>query len=219
LEVSFGGGEPLLYPELVPLCEWLWRHTSLGISITSHGHYLTRNIADALKGRISSMRFSIDGCEPYYSQIRRRPLARLLHNIRNLSDAIPFGINAVVSPGHVGELRRVAELTIAIGALDLLIIPEHRDGNLLLNAREWQEVQETVELYKDRCQLTVTHTAAAHLNAEFLPIEQPADFIFAHISAGRALQLNSYTKTGIPIRDPERMHEYFLTLRDQEKIT
>jgi MoaA/NifB/PqqE/SkfB family radical SAM enzyme len=64
----------------------------------------------------------------------------LLEKIRALDHAIPFGINVVVSPGHVTELRRVADLAIDLGACDLLIIPEHRGGKTLLASDEWNEI-------------------------------------------------------------------------------
>ncbi len=103
LEITLGGGEPLLYPGIGALCEWIWTNTALGISLTTHGHRLVEPLASELEGRLSSIRFSIDGGEPYYSQVRGRPLQDLLKNVRAIRGRIPFGVNAVASPGHLAD--------------------------------------------------------------------------------------------------------------------
>jgi MoaA/NifB/PqqE/SkfB family radical SAM enzyme len=212
LEITFGGGEPLLYPDLAVLCEWIWTNTSLGVSLTTHGHRLNADLIRQLAGTISSIRFSIDGAEPYYGKIRGRPLANLLEKIRALDHAIPFGINAVVSPGHVTELRRVADLAIGLGAWDLLIIPEHLGGKTVLAAQDWNEIDKFIAEYGSRCRLSVTQAASAHLKANFLEIERYDEFAFAHVSADKKLKPNSYARDGILIQDPARMHEYLLLL-------
>lgn len=215
LEVSFGGGEPLLYPHLVSLCQWVWANTSLGISLTTHGHRLSPKMVQSLKGALSSMRFSIDGGEPYYSQIRGRPLSTLLEIVRSMEGAIPFGINTVVSPGHVEELRRVAELAITLGAFDLLIIPEHRDGTILLSPQECLEIEAVIKEYRTRCRLSVTYRACAHLSIGTLECEREDEFVFAHLSADKMLKTESYERAGIPIRDPGKMRDYFSQLQTQ----
>jgi MoaA/NifB/PqqE/SkfB family radical SAM enzyme len=212
LEITFGGGEPLLYPDLAALCEWIWINTSLGISLTTHGHHLSPHLIRRLAGRICSIRFSIDGTEPYYGKIRGRPLACLLEKIRALDHAIPFGINAVVSPGHVTELRRVADLAIDLGACDLLIIPEHRGGKTLLSSDEWNEIDKFIAEYRSRCRLSVTRGASAHLKANFLETERDDEFVFAHVSADGRLKPNSHARWGIPIRDAALMREYLVLL-------
>ncbi len=217
-EITFGGGEPLLYPDLIPLCRWIWRNTALGISLTTHGHHLTRNFIHQLTGSVSSLRLSIDGVEPYYSQVRGRPLADLLENIRTLDGAIPFGINVVVSPGHLTELRPVADLALAVGAADLLFIPEHRKGKSRLAPHEWEEIDRVIDEYRPRCRLGVTESACAHLAAGVLQTERAQDFVFAHVSADRMLKPNSYGRAGIVIEDPAGMSDYLLALRHMEEV-
>jgi MoaA/NifB/PqqE/SkfB family radical SAM enzyme len=212
LEITFGGGEPLLYPDLAVLCEWVWTNTSLGVSLTTHGHRLSPDLIRRLAGRISSIRFSIDGAEQYYSKIRGRPLAPLLEKIRALDQAIPFGINVVVSPSHVTELRRVADLAIGLGARDLLIIPEHQGGRILLAAHEWNEIDKFIVEYGSRCRLSVTQGGAAYLKANLLETERDDESVFAHVSADRKLKPNSYARDGILIQDAARMREYFVHL-------
>jgi len=213
LEITFGGGEPLLYRELDFVCEWIWRNTSLAISMTTHGHWMSREVISRLKGRLSSIRFSIDGPEPYYSAIRGRSLASLTENIRAIGGAIPFGVNVVVSPGHVAELRAVAEIAVDIGAGDLLIIPEHDRGRPLLSVEEWREVGVIIAEYQPLLSLSATFEAIRHLTCSFLETERDGEFSFAHISASGELRRNSYELGGILVSDSDRLGEYFCQLQ------
>src|ERR1700749_1321062 len=212
LEITFGGGEPLSYPELDSVCAWIWENTSLGISLTTHGHRLTSALASRLAGKISSIRFSIDGGEPYYRNIRGRPLSHLLRKVTLISGMIPFGINAVISPGHIAELRRVAEIAIELGSDDLLIIPEHRDGKMLLNEAEWGEIQGVIADYREHIRLYLTSAASACLDIDVLRTDSEAEFAFAHISADRKLKLSSHARGGIPIENVACLKGYFLEL-------
>ena len=77
-EVAFGGGEPTIYKPLGDLCNALWSETRLGISITTHGHHLSDRLIRQIDGSVSIVRLSIDAPEPLYSEIRMRPLRRML---------------------------------------------------------------------------------------------------------------------------------------------
>lgn len=122
----------------------------------------------------------------------------------------------MVSPGHVTELRRVADLAIALGAWDLLIIPEHRGGKILLASREWNEIDKFIVEYRSRCRLSVTQGASAYLKANFLETERDDEFVFAHVSADKKLKPNSYARDGILIHDAARMREYLVLLGRQK---
>jgi len=213
LEVTFGGGEPLLYRGLTTLCSWIWSNTALGISITTHGHRLTEALISGLEGKISSLRFSIDGGEPYYGRIRGRPLKDLLLRIEAVVGRIPFGINAVVSPGHTAELRCVAELAVQIGAMNLLIIPQHHQGQILLSEDEWRELNDVVRDYESRLPLLVTASAASSILTGLLSTEREDEFLYAHISADGKLKANSYTADGLAIDDVSRLGTRFEQLQ------
>src|SRR3954471_8775083 len=217
LEVTLGGGEPLLVPYLALLCEWIWKETSLGVSLTTHGHHLTADLLWKLTGHLSSIRFSIDGVEPYYSRIRASPLSRLVEIIRRTADAMPIGINVVVSPGHVGELRRVIELAERLGAFDVLIIPQHDCGRFILSAEEWHQLDLVIHDYDGRVRLAVTEGAARYLQASILPTECAEEFCFAHVSADRRLDTTSYGRGGMRIEDGGLIRDYLLQLRRHER--
>lgn len=214
LEITLGGGEPLLYPNIGALCQWIWANTDLGISITTHGHRLVEPLSSELAGHVSSMRFSIDGGEPYYGQIRGRALEELLRNIRTIRGRIPFGVNTVASPGRLGETRRAADLAIAIGAENLLVIPEHLQGRCVLAERDWELLDDIVAEYEGRLRLLVTASAVDRLHQNVLITECDDEFVFAHVSADRKLKASSYVDDGIAIRDAERLGDYLAQLRE-----
>lgn len=213
MEVTLGGGEPLLYPNLTGLCEWIWDNTDLGVSLTTHGHHLSTRLIKQLTGKLSSIRFSIDGIEPYYSSVRGRPLRHLIERIRALDHGIPFGINLMVSHGHAAELVPAIDLAISLGAGDILIIPEHGPDGLVLDASEWALVADAISSYQSQCQLCVTYGACEYLKVSFLPTEREEEFVYAHVSADRKLKIDSYTHDGIPIQDCRQMRDYLMALR------
>ena len=178
---------------------------------------MTADLLSKLTGNLSSIRFSIDGVEPYYSRIRSRPLNALLEIIKRTADSMPIGINVVVSPGHVGELPAVIELAERLGAFDVLIIPQHDSGRFTLSAWEWNHLDVVINDYDGRVRLAVTEGAARYLRASVLPTECAEEFCFAHVSADRRLDSTSFGRAGIPIEDGGLMRDYMLQLRRHER--
>lgn len=209
LEITFGGGEPTLYPNFIELCKWIWHNTLLGISFTTHGHKLDENFVREISGNISIIRISIDGIEPRYSEIRGKSLNVLLEKISYLTKKIPFGINCVVSKNETIELENVIELAIEIGAENVLIIPEHHNGVFQLTDEDWGCLDSIIKKYDKKIELLVTHDAAPFINSKTLEIADSNEFLFSHISADNKIKLNSYDKDGIQIFDINEMKNYF----------
>jgi MoaA/NifB/PqqE/SkfB family radical SAM enzyme len=177
LEVAFGGGEPTLYRPLAELCRTIWSSTGLGISITSHGHHLSRGLVDRLTGTISVLRVSVDAPEPTYSAIRGRSFERVEQNLEYVRGRIPFGINTVVNDQTVSALEPLAARIMEWGATDWLLLPEVSRG-------------------------VVTADATQFLGGPFLFLAG-ADFDYAHISADGFARLCSYSTGGVSLRDTQ----------------
>ena len=79
--VGFGGGEPTLFPLLPEICCYVTKHTSLAVSLTTHGHHLTDRYLDRIAGNINFIRFSMDGVRQTYEAVRGRPFRNLLSRI------------------------------------------------------------------------------------------------------------------------------------------
>lgn len=212
LELTFGGGEPLLHPYFVDICNWVWENTNLGITVTTNGHLINIDMVSKIKGKISFIRISIDGIEPYYSTVKGKPLNNVLENIKLFKNNIPFGINTVVSPEKTEELINVIELSIHIGAKNLMIIPEHVKGRFILTKNDWTAIEQIIMHYKNQIQLYLSYNASRFVHTEYLETEKENEYLFAHISAKKRLQINSYVDEGIDIDDYSKMVYYFKEL-------
>lgn len=195
LEVAFGGGEPTLYRELPELCAAIWEQTGLGISITTHGHHLTPDLIDRLRGNVSIIRVSVDAPEPTYSAIRGRPLSRIEQNVEAIGGRIPVGVNTVVNSVTLEHLDKLAPLVERWRATDWLLLPETRGGRFTLTPGEWDRLSDWLTANVRRLQLNVTYEARPHLRRPFLFDEEP-DQDYVHISADGYLRLCSYERGG-----------------------
>jgi MoaA/NifB/PqqE/SkfB family radical SAM enzyme len=208
LELTFGGGEPFMYPEIIDLISWLWDNTKLGINITTNGHLLNSETVNRIKGKISSLRFSIDGLEPKYSKVKRKPLSDLIQIIKKVSGIIPFGMNIIINPNLSTDVEDVIKLGIELGAIDVLLIPEHKNGQFLLRGDDWKNIENLIDKYKNKIQINVTYDASIFIKSKYLETENKKEFLFAHISADRKLKLHSYANNGEFIKRPNDIENY-----------
>jgi MoaA/NifB/PqqE/SkfB family radical SAM enzyme len=199
LEVAFGGGEPTLYRELVSVCTTIWSETDLGISITTHGHYLTENLIKSLQGVVSVIRVSIDGPEPQYSSIRGRSLSELVTKLKGIAGRIPFGINTVINQTTLTHLDEIAALVKELGAVDWLILPEVVNGRFTLSEFEWRALDDWITKRRQDMELRVTSEATTRLKGPF-PLEDRAED-YAHISADGHIRRCSYGTGGVVLKD------------------
>lgn len=70
LGVGFGGGEPTAYRGFARLCSQVARSTSMAVTFTTHGHRLTRELADSLRGSVHFARLSVNGVGATYERLR-----------------------------------------------------------------------------------------------------------------------------------------------------
>jgi MoaA/NifB/PqqE/SkfB family radical SAM enzyme len=208
LELTFGGGEPFIYPEIIDLIQWLWQNTKLGINITTNGLLLNSDIINTIKDKVSSLRFSIDGLEPKYSAVKRHVLSELIKKINLLKGFIPFGINIITNPNSIIDVEKVIELSIELGAIDVLLIPEHKNGKFLLQDGDWLQLENIVTKYQKRIQVNITYDASSFINTNYLETEVKKEFLFAHISADQKIKLRSYDIGGVYVDNPLNIDEY-----------
>jgi len=209
LEITFGGGEPTLFPRFEELCNWVWDNTSLGISFTTHGHHINEELISRISGKVSSIRFSIDGLEPRYSTIRGKKLSDLIEKIKLVSGQIPFGINCVVSKEQTDELKKVIELAIDLQASNVLIIPEHSNGIFQITKEDWIKLDDIIKSYSKQIELLVTFEAGNYLQSNTLDVSTNQEYLFAHISADNKLKQNSFDTDGILIQKITELKKYF----------
>jgi len=207
LEVAFGGGEPTLYPGLGELCRRIWTETDLGISLTTHGHHLTRALLDELVAHVSIIRVSIDAPEPIYSQLRGRSLADLLPKLSQAAERLPLGVNTVVNRTTLPLLDDLAKIVRDLGAVDWLLLPETKSGAFTHTESEWEALDRWISGHCEQMPLRIAAEAVDFLTGPFPLAHEPDDY--AHIRADRTLCRCSYAGDGIlltgqPMKDALR---------------
>ncbi len=218
LDVAFGGGEPTLHPDLHEICETLWAETQLGISITTHGHNLNEEYISRLKDNISFVRISIDGLEPVYSQLRKRPLKSLLPNLTLLTGKIPFGVNAVINRLTIKSLDDLRDLAFQYGAVELLLLPMWHKGKYVLTNDEWRILNDWIKFNYEKVPIRISSEAKKFLNLPFLFDSSGWDNDYSFIGIDRTLRKNSFVKEGLAIENYDTFRDLLVDFRSNLEL-
>lgn len=214
-DVAFGGGEPTLHPDLADICKAIWNETELGISITTHGHNLNRNYISSLKNNLSFVRISIDGVEPIYSKLRKRPLSDLLLNLELLSGQIPFGINAVMNKLTIDHLDELKNLFIEYGACELLLLPMWHQGKFVLTNKDWNALSIWIEQNYNEIPIRVSSESKKYLDLPFLFTDEAWDNDYGFIGIDRVFKKNSFTREGLEMSNYDNLEKLLLDLKSR----
>lgn len=202
LGIGFGGGEPTLHPDFVDICKWAAGETQLAVTFTTHGHRLTPQLVERLKGSIHFARISVDGVARTYEEQRGKKFASLLRGMESIATLSPFGINVVVNDRTVAELDAMSELAQEVGASELLLLPQQATTAVasMDDVVGWA-LQNWVSNYKGKVRLAVSEAGASGLpTCEPLPDERGLQ-AYAHIDATGILRASSYSSAGAKIGD------------------
>lgn len=203
-DIAIGGGEPLTHPGLIDICKEIWTKTELGVSITTNGQLLTSDLIDNLKNYVSFIRISIDTPDnDLYSKYRQFPLKKLLNNIISLKGKIPFGINTVINNETVKQLNKIIPFAKSIGAEEILILPEIKENNFVLNKQEWLFLQNWILENFDCFPLKIIDRARGYLNIPVLFKDDAYYQDYLYLSADKILKTNSYETNGKKINISE----------------
>ncbi|WP_444926941.1 radical SAM protein [Microbulbifer sp. TRSA002] len=215
--VGFGGGEPMLYPKILELCQFGNSHTNLAITMTSHGHRLSVQMVEDLKSSVNFLRISMDGVHHTYEKIRGRSFLSLLEKLSLIKGEIPFGINYVVNEATISDLTRAAEIAEEFQAKELLLLPEveYGRGNVATQ-QTLTKLSEWVDSYRGSLQLSIS-SAHSELARSQSPLPAEAEEIaFAHIDANGILKRCSFDSDGQIISDRGVMHAFNKLIEEQK---
>ena len=200
LGIGFGGGEPTLHPDFVDICKRVAEETQLAVTFTTHGHRLTPQLVERLKGSIHFARISVDGVGSTYEEQRGKPFASLLRGVELIATLSPFGINVVVNERTVAELDALSELAQKVGASELLLLPQQATTVVpTMDGVVGRALQDWVFNYKGKVRLAVSEAGASGLpTCDPLPDERGLQ-AYAHIDASGMLRASSYSPVGAKI--------------------
>lgn len=200
LGIGFGGGEPTLHPDFVNICKRAAAETQLAVTFTTHGHRLSPQLVQRLKGAIHFVRVSVDGVGRTYEEQRGKQFASLLRGIESISTLSPFGINVVVNERTVLELDAISDLATKVGASELLLLPQQATAVATsMDGVVGRALQDWVSNYGGKVRLAVSEAGASGLpTCDPLPNELGLR-AYAHIDASGILRISSYAPVGAMI--------------------
>lgn len=108
-EVAFGGGEPLLFPELVPMLQQLHETTPLGLNLTTNGLLLRGRMLEQLAPLLGEVRVSAYPDNRYLQTLQRT---------RHLQT----GLNLMVTPANAGIISALVHDALRAGADNVLLL-------------------------------------------------------------------------------------------------
>lgn len=201
LGVGFGGGEPTAYRRFAQLCSDVAQSTSMAVTFTTHGHRLTPELVESLRGAVHFVRLSVDGVGATYERLRGRPFAAVVQATGLLGSLAPFGINAVINADTVGELDDLAEFADTVGASELLLLPEQSTAATAgISDGDAQRLVEWAATARHGVRLAISRTGleTALPTAEAIPGERPLD-AHMHVDAAGVLRPHAYAPTGLSV--------------------
>lgn len=201
LGVGFGGGEPTAYRQFAQVCRQVAGSTSMAVTFTTHGHRLTSELTDALRGSVHFARLSVDGVGATYERLRQRPFAAVISAAALLRSVAPIGINAVVNADTIGELDELAEFAADVGASELLLLPQQPTATTpgICDA-DSERLVRWIGTSKTRVRLAISRSGleGAVPTVEVIPGEHPLD-AHMHVDAMGVLRPHAYAPVGISI--------------------
>lgn len=203
LGVGFGGGEPTAYRRFAQLCRDIAQSTSMAVTFTTHGHRLTPELVESLRGAVHFVRLSVDGVGATYERLRGRPFASVVQAAGLLGSLAPFGINAVINADTVSELDDLAEFADEVGASELLLLPEQPTvATPGISDADAQRLVEWAAAARNGVQLAISRTGleATLPTADAVPGERPLD-AHMHVDATGVLRPHAYAPTGLSVGD------------------
>jgi MoaA/NifB/PqqE/SkfB family radical SAM enzyme len=200
LGVSFGGGEPTLYPEFERLCQRVARETRLSVSFTTHGHHIDDVLAEGLRDSVNFVRVSMDGVGATYESIRRRSFPALLTRLKHVRSICSFGVNVVINERTLPDLDEAAIVAADAGACELLLLPQVPirgvpaiPPDILQGLRSW------VESYRGPLKLCINEASADGFPTCDPLAEERGLHAYAHIDAMGVFKPSSYAETGVQL--------------------
>lgn len=128
--LGVSGGEPLMYPGLVPLLRAA-KDAGMRTTVTTNGLLLTERRIASLVGLVDVLAISVDGAPGTHDRIRDRPGAfeRVVQRIPGVAaSGIPFGFISTLTMSNLDELELVVLLAAESGASLVQVHPLEAAG-------------------------------------------------------------------------------------------
>ncbi len=140
LELTFGGGEPLVFPRFDELLRRIWQETPLCPSFTTNGVALDAALLRSIQGCYGQLQLSIYDDE--------QPLEKIALLVR---EGARFGLNVLVTPERLRTLELDVYRWHRAGARDLLLLSyKGSDDELHLSPDDDRRLVASVRRLRER---------------------------------------------------------------------
>jgi hypothetical protein len=218
LAIGFGGGEPTLHPRFAELCSTVHSQTSLGVTMTTHGHRFTTELSAKLTGAVDFIRVSMDGVGEDYEKSRGRSFTAFTERLRIIAGTAAFGINVIVSEELLPRLTPILDFAANQGARQLLLLPKcSLDGRICLSSAALAQLADWMKEHMAQFPLAVSAHGGNEMAVPVLPIvsRDSASREHLHIDAQSILRMTAFTKRGVSLRG-RTLSEAIHLLREEQ---
>lgn len=217
-DIAIGGGEPLLHPDIIEICQTLWKKTQLGISITTNGILLTKKLIEKIKDSLSFLRISVDSINPLtYENIRGIKFSKLRKNILKLKGNIDFGINMVITKVTIKELDMMLLFVKEIGAEELLLLPKIENGEISLKKDDLKTLEKWINNNHDSFSIRILEQVRSKIDIPTLFNDDEYYSDYLYLSSKKRLQRNSYEICGNAL-DVSKIKETIVNWRQESTV-
>lgn len=188
LGVGFGGGEPLLYPQIKDVCRYVHDRTSIACTLTTNGDFIDESTIVWMSENVNFVRISTNGETINYQQLG--------HIAKNVQVGINYLLNEKTFLMLGDTINRCAD----IGVNEVLLLPQMKtDWCSGVGPEFLSMIDDWLMLAKFPVRITMSAFSSDGMKS-VLPI--PGDVgarQYLHISADGLLKKSSVDKDGISI--------------------
>jgi MoaA/NifB/PqqE/SkfB family radical SAM enzyme len=173
----------------------------MAVTFTTHGHRMTAELAEALRGSVHFVRLSMDGLGATYERLRGRSFDAFRRKVDFVSRVAPFGLNVVINDETVTELDAIASFAKESGAVEILLLPEQPVGKRHgISASASVRLTEWISSTSAGVRLAISESGATDEMPLARPFqnEQPLE-AHAHIDARGLVRPHAYAVEGVPV--------------------
>ena len=209
LGVSFGGGEPFVYPHLAEVARYAWERTGLDVTMTTNG--------------LAASEAKIAEVEPFVSEVRVSVLSvgSLACLRKFMGRRFDVGVNLLLFRGGAGMLNKLVEEALKLGVNDFLINSFLAVGKGKAYAGmepedvDFIELAETIRRHSGKAVFKVSTRVAEALKGRverFIPFEGEAGGRMIAVTADGKVKLSSLSEEAVSFNDVEEISQVYCTL-------
>ena len=196
LAVSFGGGEPSLYPYLEDVLRFTHEKTSLAVGMTSNCTEELVKLTPSISRYVDFLRISMDGIRDTYYSHRGIPFEDFVKRFVYLLGYYKIGINYLVDETTIDDLDEAFSMMKDWGVRELLLLPREPDCHESVMSRLYEWIRRN----KDEGILMEISSARKGKLPFLAPYREDDDSLdYAHIDAKGVMKRSSFEYGGLSL--------------------